>query len=252
MKIKNLTLFAVILCFSAAAFGQSAKPEAKPEPKALPAASEIIANYVKAIGGRDAVQKISRRVATGTVELQPMGVKGTFESIMAAPGKSYTKMKLAGIGEMLEGFDGTTSWSINPIQGSREKTGAELLQVKLTNNFYRDINLEKLYPKMEVKGIEKVGGNEAYVLTATPEGLGSDTLYFDTKTGLLVRADSVLLSPEGNQNATIFYEDHRNVDGVKLAYRVRTILSQMEIVMNIGEIKHGGEDKPELFQKPKI
>ena len=114
------------------------------------------------------------------------GDPGHIRADPSAPDRSFTKLTLAGIGDILDGYDGKTAWSINPIQGSREKTGTELLQTKLTNNFYRDINLDKLYPKMEVKGIEKVGGKDAYVVSATPEGLPASTMYFDVDSGLLV------------------------------------------------------------------
>ena len=118
-----------------------------------------------------------------------MGIKGAGETYLAAPDKSYSKVNLAGIGEMIESYDGTTAWSVNPIQGSRDKTGTELEETKISSNFYRDINLDKLYPKMEVKGIEKVGDNDAYIVMATPKD-STETFYFDTKTGLLLRSDS--------------------------------------------------------------
>ena len=112
-----------------------------------------------------------------------MNLKGTFEAYSAPDAKSYTKMTIAGIGDLIEGTDGKTGWSINPMQGSRDRAGAELSQAKLNNDFYRDIRLDRLFPSIEVKGIEKVGEKDAYVVTGTAEGLPSETWYFDTKTG---------------------------------------------------------------------
>ncbi len=115
----------------------------------------------------------------------------------AAPNKSYNKTSLAGIGDIIEGFDGQTAWSINPLQGNRDKEGEELAQTKLTYDFYRETNLAKLYPKMELKGTEKVGESDAYVIVGTPVGSPPETFYFDTKSGLLVRQDVTAISPEG-------------------------------------------------------
>ena len=187
----------------------------------------------------------------GTVEIAPMGIKGTLESQAVAPDKSHTKMNLAGIGESVESYDGKVSWSANPLQGNRDKTGEELLQTKLISNFHREINLEKLYPKMEVKGIEKIGEKDAYVVVGTPEGLAPETFYFDKQSGLILRTDSVFVSPEGKMPAKTFYEDFREVDGVKIPHKIRAVLPQFEIITIVTEIKHGAPIDDAKFAKPK-
>lgn len=233
MKLTKIIFPTLILTISVNIFGQKSEP-VKTEPKPmvektapaakLPAAKEIIEKYVTAIGGRAAGEKFKTRSIKMDVELSPMGIKGTGEVFMAAPDKNYSKVTLGGIGEIIEAYDGTTAWSVNPIQGNRDKTGVELAQAKLAANFYRETNLDKLYPKMEVKGIEKVGSNDAYVIIATPVGLDPETFYFDTKTGLLLRSDSTLVSPEGKTSAKVFYEDYRDIDGIKMPFKTRSIL----------------------------
>lgn len=250
MKLKSSLLFAVILIISTSVFGQKTEP-VKTETAKLPTVQDILAKYVKAIGGREANEKIKTRLTIGTVEIVPMGIKGTFETYTAAESKAYTKANLTGIGDMIDASDGKSAWTSNPIQGSREKSGAELTQVKLMNNFYREINLDKLYAKMEVTGVEKIGDKDAYIVVATPDGLATETLYFDTKSGLLLRSDITMLSPEGNQNAKIFYEDIRQIDGVMIPFKVRTILSQFEITMLSTDVKNGVVIEDSKFAKPK-
>lgn len=249
---------------SANIFGQ--KTEVKTEPKTetkpaetkvaaaaakLPTVKEILDKYVSAIGGRAANEKLKTRLTRGTLELAPMGIKGTMESYAAAPDKSYMKANLGGIGEILEGFDGTTAWSVNPLTGNRNKEGEELLQTKLIANFYAQVNMDKLYPKMEVTGTEKIGDKEAYVVVGSAEGLSSETFYFDTKSGLLLRSDSVLVSPEGKTPAKTFYEDLREIDGIKTPYKLRVVMPQFEIITTITEIKHGVVIEDGKFAKPK-
>ncbi len=261
MKLIKIIFPTLILMISANVFGQKTEPvktEVKPmaeKPAAvvkLPTAKEIVDKYVAAIGGRAANEKFKTRSLKSTVELSPMGIKGTGETYVAAPDKSYSKVNLGGIGEIIEAYDGTTAWSVNPIQGNRDKAGIELAQTKLASNFYRDINLDKLYPKMEVKGIEKVGGSDAYVVTATPDGgLEPETFYFDTKTGLLVRSDSTLVSPEGKMATKVFYEDYRDIDGIKMAFKMHSILPQFEVFSIYTEVKNGALIDDKIFSKPK-
>jgi hypothetical protein len=248
MKSK-LTLLIALLCVAAtAAFGQAAKPAVQAK---LPTAQEIVAKYTKAIGGREAMEKIKSWTTKGNVEISPMGLKGTFEQIASAPDRSMTTMSIAGLGDLVEGYDGKTAWAINPIQGSRERTGAELLQAKLMSNFYRDVNLDKLYPKMEVKGIEKVNGKDAYVVTATPDGLPAATMYFDVQSGLIVRSDNTLIAPEGQQQVSIYIEEMKQVDGVMVPTKMRTKLPTFEMLMTVTEVKSGPTIEDAKFARPK-
>src|SRR5215213_3535856 len=138
MKFRIALSLAMVLVSAIAAFSQSPAPAKPASTVKLPTAQEVLDKYVKAIGGRDAILKIKSWKSSGTVELAPMGVKGTVETISAAPGRSLTRMNLAGLGEFVEGFDGTIAWSVNPIQGNREKSGTELAQTKLTSIFNRE------------------------------------------------------------------------------------------------------------------
>jgi len=263
MKLKLTIFLATILMISANVFGQKSDPktEAKPEVKApetkptpavkLPAAKEILDKYVQALGGRAALEKIQTRSMKSTVELAPMGVKGTAETYQSAPDKIYNKITLGGIGDIIDAFDGTTAWTINPLQGNRDKSGDELAQTKISSVFHRETNFEKLYPKLEVKGIEKVGDKEAYVVVGTPAGLDAQTFYFDKETGLLLREDATMISPEGKMPTKVFFDDYREVDGVKIPHKIRTILPQFEVVVTATEVKNGVKIEESLFSKPK-
>jgi len=265
MKLKLSILLTVLFAMSATAFGQKegTKPvtetkttevktvETKTPAVKMPTAQEVLAKYVQAIGGRVNNEKIKSRLMKGSLEIPAAGIKGTFENYAAAPGKSLNKATLAGVGEIVEGFDGTTAWSINPIQGNRDKQGEELAQTKLTYNFYREVNLDKLYPKVELKGMEKLGDKDVYVIVGTPESLPSETFYFDTKTGLLLRQDSTIISPEGKMPTKTFFEDVREVDGIKIPFKIRSVLPQFEIVVTITEVKNNVSVEDAMFIKPK-
>ena len=139
----------------------------------------------------------------------------------------------------------------NPIQGSRDKSGAELLQSKNLNDFYRDIRLDKIYPKMTVTGIEKVGDKDTYVIRAEPVGLSPELLYFDVASGLLVRTDSEIISQEGIQKATTFYDEYKAFDGVMIPTKTRTILPQVELTMTVTDAKNNTPVDNTKFAKPK-
>ena len=251
MKRNIIIILAVVLSFASVARSQKIDSARSVPPQKLPSVKEILGRYVKAIGGRSAVEKIKTRTVTGNVEITPMNFKGTFEAFSAPEGKSFSKIALTGVGDMLEGTDGNTAWVVNPFQGNREKTGEELAQSKLINYFYRDLRLEKLFPTMELKGIEKVGEKDAYVISALAEGVPPETWYFDTKSGLMIRSDVTAIAPEGNQPLSFFYEDHRRVDGIMLPFRIRSQTPSFILTMVITEVKHGQPLDNARFARPK-
>jgi len=247
----------VFALFVAAAVAQkpdsSKTPDAKPtvSPTAkLPSAKDIVEKYVKAIGGRDALLKHKSRVESGTMELSPMGVKGTFESYSRSDNRVLTKISLDGVGEILEAFDGTTGWSSNPVQGSRVKEGKELEQFKSVSNFSRDANLEKAFSALTVRGVEKVGDRDTYAVVASTDGLPDEILYFDVENGLMLRRDNIVLAPEGKQATSAFLEDYREVGGIKTPYKTRVKTPAFEITSITTDVKFDVAIDDSKFKRP--
>ncbi|MEQ1762208.1 MAG: hypothetical protein ABL984_03575 [Pyrinomonadaceae bacterium] len=250
------SVFVVALLISAASAQKpdsSATPVAKPvsNPAKLPAAKEIVDKYVKAIGGRDALLKHKSRIETGTMELSPMGVKGTFETYSRSDDRVLTKVSLDGVGEILEAFDGTSAWTSNPVQGSRVKEGKELEQVKSFSNFSRDANLEKAFSALTVRGVEKVGDRDTYAVVASTTGLPDEILYFDVENALMLRRDNIVIAPEGQQATSAFLEDYREVGGIKTPYKTRVKTPAFEITSITTEIKFDVVIEDSKFVRPK-
>jgi hypothetical protein len=66
-----------------------------------------------------------------------------------------------------------------------------------------------------------VNDRDAYVVIATPQGDLPERLYFDTQTGLLVRKETALPTPLGNNPMQVNYEDYRDTgSGVKFPYLI--------------------------------
>ncbi|MBV9925227.1 MAG: hypothetical protein JOZ96_09455 [Acidobacteria bacterium] len=260
-KVFGLSLALAALCGAAARAqtpSQTPAPaatpaaQAKPEAKAdeqLPAAEVLFDKYLTALGGEAALGKFKSRVTRGSIEIAPMGVKGTFESSQKAPQMSVTTMNLTGLGTLQQGFDGAVGWAKDPFTGLRELKGGELAAVRRAA-FINPSGWRKAYNSMKTTGRAKVGDREAYVIEGAYGGDTPDKLYFDAQTGMLLRMDAVVDSPQGRVLSETTFEDYREVDGVKVPHTVRAVLGAATIVTKVEEVKHDVALEDKLFAKP--
>ncbi len=248
------TLTTLILCsfIAAAAFAQGGPQKPSPDGTmgALPTVDQILDKYVQALGGKAAMEKITSTASKGTFEIAAFGASGSAEVWEKAPNKNAMRLDIPGFGLVLEGFNGTVAWSQDPQSGLREKAGAELAATKLDADFYKPIKLKQLYPKITVKGKEKVGDRDAYVLVATPAEGAAETWYFDATSGLLGRMDLERESPQGKMAVQVYQEDYKDVDGIKVPHTVRQITSAFTIIIKLDEVKHNVAIDDTKFNKP--
>ena len=215
-----------------------------------PTVDSILDAYVKAMGGKAAIEKATTQQGKGTFEMPTMGMKGSMETITKAPDKSLMKMDIPGFGAVQEGFDGTVAWSQNPAQGMREKSGPELAMTKRGAQFFRHLRLKELYPTIELKGVETVDGKEAYLLIATPPDGGPEKWYFDKQTSLLIRFELEMEGPMGKMQIVTDMQDYRETDGIKAPWLIKQQAGPMQVSIKIEEVKHNVPADDALFKKP--
>lgn len=218
-----------------------------------PSAAQIFDRYVEALGGRAALEKIKSRVMKGKIELSLMpGLSAPFEVQAKAPNKEVSGFELGGFGAIREGYDGKVAWSLAPFQGVKEKTGAELARVQRTKLFPRELRMREGYTRWEAKGAAKVDTVDAWVIEAAPKEGKPDHLYFDQKSGLLLREESIIEGPAGEMTFQVDFGDYRAVDGVKLPFRMK-VPKPVEVALEIrfDEVKQNVEIADTAFEKPK-
>ena len=204
----------------------TAKPVTELETKAaLPSVDQILAKYVAALGGEQAVRKVTSRVITGTQYI-PTGPGGgvpmpaTIERDQKAPNlvvniyhtPTYT---------ISDGFDGSQAWSQDPRGRVTQPLAIDQGRAKRDADFYLPLNLKQTYPLMQVHEVATVNGHEAYEVIAKPQGDTAERLYFDVLSGLLIRRESALPTPAGQSPFLVDYDDYRDTgSGAKFPYLI--------------------------------
>jgi len=228
------------------------KFEAKPpEVKPLaspPSVDQVLNQYVQALGGKAALERVTTRVMKGALVPQG-GPNMPLEVYEKAPNKTLTMFRNPA-GDNFMGFNGTVGWTRTPETGLRELSGLELEGRKRDAEFYQNLKLKERYPKMTVLGAAKLGDREAYAVEAAPAAGNSETLYFDTQTGLLIRQDTAVETPQGKNTIQTYFEDYREVDGVKLPFAIRRSRPGFNWTYKFDEVKFNVPVDDAKFNKP--
>lgn len=189
-----------------------------------PEVEPIIEKFVAAVGGRAGLERLTSRVSKGRFQgsFGGIGVDGAVEILEKSPQSYAALINVAGLGVIRRAFTGSYGYEQIPLYGFRRLEGRELADLKLSSDFRWAEDFHGLYPSMRLKGREKVGGSDTYVVEATPAEGSPVTFYFDVQTGLLLRKDRT------------YFEDYREVDGVKLPFKIRDDFS----LITLTEVKH--------------
>jgi len=217
---------------------------------AMPGADEILDRYIKAVGGREALEKYNSRVLKGTMDIDAMNMSGTIEVYSKAPNKNASIVSLPGVGDFKQIFDGEKAWSANPMEGLRELSGAELAAFKRRSDFYSELNMKKNFTKFEVKGKDKVGAEDVYLVEATaPEG-GIEKFYFSVDSGLLLRHDFEADSPQGKVPTESYVEEYKDMGGIKIPAVTRQVNPMFAVKIKLSEVNNNATIEETKFAKP--
>ena len=210
--------------------------------QAAPSAADVLAKYVTAIGGKDAIMKITSLKQTSTMQVPAVGLTADVESYQAAPNKMAMKSTIPGVGEMLQGTNGEIAWDANPMQGPRLLSDKELAQTLEGADFYGNM----LYPvdrfsKMANLGEVDFNGEKSYKLTLVRKDSGRETTqYFSVATGLIVGAETVQESQMGALQVSSTLSDYKDFGGVKFPTKTEVTMGANKLIMTITNVVING------------
>ncbi len=213
----------------------------------LNTAEEIISKYVKAVGGKEAFQKITSLKFEGTT-LNEDGKEMPLTIYQKAPDKILT-IGQNHWGEFSRGFNGEVGW-FKAGQREDEIKGDDLNLLKDAAEFYRNINIEKDYSKLRLSDIVVVDSDTAYEVKGSLSKYLSDKLFFDVNTGLLIRKIQYNQTPLGNIQVQTDYKDYKNVDGVLIPFTVHTAGYDFNQTINYSNITANTEIADKMFEMP--
>ncbi len=197
------------------AYGNALKQPNTALPPGLKA-EQVVEDYLNAIGGRAKLNAVQNMQSTSSMSLQ--GMNFSIKTYQKDRNKYAVEMSMNGKVMNKQIYDGLTG--TQSAMGQVEALdSAQLNDFKEQALFCKEATYKTGGYKIELKGIEVINGNNAYVIEVLRPDGKKTTEYYDNKTSLKIREISTGKGMDGNPNVqTIDIGDYKDVNGVKLPY----------------------------------
>jgi hypothetical protein len=215
----------------------------------LPSARSIIDRHIKAIGGRAAILAHKSTHAAGTFSMPATGISGALDVYGAAPDKSLVKINLGGVGDLVEGFDGTHGWMLQPMTGPMLKEGKELSEKKFDADFYSDLKEPDKYASMKTLEKATFDGRPCYKVSLVRKDGVEDIEYYDVETGLKAGASGTRESPMGPITATQMLSDYKKFGDLLVPTTMKQTAMGVEQVLKVTSVEYDNVP-PSTFEPP--
>jgi hypothetical protein len=239
----------------------------------MPSPESILDKYIQASGGAQRLAGLTSFVGKGTsVGFGGFGGGGDVELDAQAPDKRATIIVFKdapGRGDQIRTYDGQTGWVRTPLNvlGEFQLSGGDLDGARLDAQLSFPGQVKQLLTNLKTgppgtitdlpapssqsslqKDVTLGQTHDVDVVQGTgPRGL-LVTLYFDRKTNLLLRELRYGNSPIGRVPTQIDFADYRDVNGIKLPFRITyawldgrdsIVLNEIKTNVTVNEAKFG-------------
>jgi hypothetical protein len=144
----------------------------------------VIARYVAAIGGEEAIAHLPARWERGRQEIVSAGVTLRYE-LFAAPNRQFTRSEVPGLGEVTSGVEGAVAWLVGPATGPMLLDGLALQQARQGADPLAALHPARYVAAAETVGDTAFGGVRCWKVKVTTTWNEEYDEFFSAETGLL-------------------------------------------------------------------
>ena len=193
-------------------------------PVSAQTAEEIVAKYIKTIGGSEKIEAIKTLRRTGKFT-----GGGGFEAVVIQENKrpemarqEFTIQGMTGV----NAYDGKTGWKIEPWQGKKdaEPLGEEELKEMQVNADFDGalVKYQEKGNKVEFVGAEPVEGTDAFKLKVTLKNGDVRYYFMDTDYYVPIKIESKVMVRGAEREFETSLGDYKEVAGVYLPHSIES------------------------------
>ena len=220
-----------------------------------PSAADVFAKYIQALGGAQLLANLHSISGKGMydgwdTDHQKVGV----EVYAKAPAQRTTivHMMVEGhVEDSVRAYDGQLGWVASPDKPLplMSLTGGNLDAAHTEAVLGFPASIEKAFTQWRV-GAATIDDRDVTLLQGTTAARTPIKLYFDAKSGLLVRALYYTDTAVGRVPTQIDYEDYRNVSGLKVPYKWTSTWTDGQAHFNLNDLQVNVAIDPAKFARP--
>lgn len=205
---------------------------------ALPPAAGLLAKYGTAVGAPTFIS--ARSIVTkGGLSMPAAGMNATFEMTQLAPNQMQMVTTIPGMGTVEVGFDGTTAWASDPMQGPRVLAGKELDQMKDEADRRGLVRLAEMFSKIETVADTTMNSERCYLVKLTWKS-GRETFdCYSAATGLMAGSRSVQKTPMGDIPVVTLFSDYKKFGDITVATKTVQELMGQQQILTISSVEVG-------------
>jgi hypothetical protein len=218
----------------------------------LPDAATLAARHDSLVGGRAALEAIESLRLLGTFSIPAAGIDAPVEILKRKPNQYLFRTSLGEFGEVLQGFDGETAWSVQPGQEPRILQGPELERAREQADFFGDLHDLSRFTSAQTVGATDFAGRRAWeVRLIRPSG---DTLfeYFEVESGLSIGGAVLSGSMTGRVRLLTILSEYKTHGALQIATRVTQRAPDFETVLLIQFVEVDGVREEDVALPPAV
>jgi hypothetical protein len=235
--IRRQSFFFTVALTALAATDAGAQPPASAA-SSLPAASVLVAKYAAAIGA-PAMMRAPQVTTRGGMTMSAAGITATFEMVQLSPNQMQMVTTIPGVGAIQVGFDGTTAWSVDPMQGPRVLTGKEGDEIREQADPRATGRSPELFTSVQTVADTTMGGERCYLVKLNWKS-GRETFdCYSATSGLMVGSTSVQQTSMGAIPVTTLYSDYKKFGDFMVPTKTVNSMMGQQQVMTITGVEVG-------------
>jgi hypothetical protein len=206
--------------------------------RTAPAVDTLLDKYLQAIGGAQAVGRLTTYAAKGTYQGYDTDYAKVPVEIYARSPNQRTSIVHALFGDKVQTYDGRIGWvsSADKPMPLMPLTGGNLDGARVEATVSFPAQIKQVFGQWKV-GSTAIEDSEVYVVQGANAGQTPVNLYFDKKSALLVRLLRFVATPIGTVPTQIDYSDYRDVSGIKVPFKILTTWTDGQTTVELSQVQ---------------
>ncbi len=209
-----------------------------PASQGAPSADQILNKYMDALGGAKRLATITSFVAKGTYSGYDTDNQKAPVDLYAKAPAQMAAIVHAPLGDSVRVFDGTQGWIASPDRPIplMSLTGGDITGANIDATLIFSTGIKQLFPMWRVADTT-IDSKDVWMLEGIAPGQLPLKLYFDQKTGLLVRALRLIDTVIGYNPTQLDFSDYRIVNGIKVPYHRVTTWTDNQTTVDLTSVQ---------------